>query len=495
MRAQFGFLAVLFSCAAFAAVACSDNAPLTIDAGSTTGGAGSPMAAGPGAAGSMSAGPTQGAAGAPAYPTGSAGASQGAAGAPAYPSGSAGASQGGGGWTGAAGAIYVGAGGTVATGQAGTGDPGFTEACSEPTRPDGTCVAGAYKRLGVCACQDGLSCVCNDTCVDLQSDDNNCGACGIACGPTSTCQAGVCGPPVQNVVPPIGGCGSIDLAVSGDTLYWTTISSVTLRSLATGGQATISQAEKYASKIVAQGATAYWISFGNGIRKSVNGGAPTTVITAPTSINGLTVSPDGANIYFSTGTSVFRVPSTGGAAVEVAREVKGGIPRALALAGNAIVYPTDLNGDVDAPMLLDSGFATCGLEDLDGNVDMTTCGRLARSQGELFLDTIAVTPLGALWADGPNLKLEALSSSSRAFDDVAMTNNDPIAGFATNGKFVYFAESSPASMNGTIYRSLVAPNQVAMRIARGQIGARAVAIGPGKVYWSTSNCTIESTGL
>jgi hypothetical protein len=34
--------------------------------------------------------------------------------------------------------------------------------------------------------------VCGDACVDLQSDPDNCGGCGKACGPDDTCEAGTC---------------------------------------------------------------------------------------------------------------------------------------------------------------------------------------------------------------------------------------------------------------------------------------------------------------
>ena len=59
-----------------------------------------------------------------------------------------------------------------------------------------------------------------------------------------------------------------------------------------------------------------------------------------------------------------------------------------------------------------------------------------------------------------------------------------------------FGESSPGDgTGGVVYHSTMAPNQTALRIARGQNNPRSLAIGPAKVYWSTSDCTVESQNL
>ena len=54
-----------------------------------------------------------------------------------------------------------------------------------------TC-GGTYTGNGLsCSCQGGLT-DCNGACVDFSSDVNNCGGCGISCGPGGSCDAGVC---------------------------------------------------------------------------------------------------------------------------------------------------------------------------------------------------------------------------------------------------------------------------------------------------------------
>jgi hypothetical protein len=60
-------------------------------------------------------------------------------------------------------------------------------------RPGETCSGGA------CACNDGAACEQGETCCQspagcarLDSDPDNCGGCGLRCGLSQTCVAGVC---------------------------------------------------------------------------------------------------------------------------------------------------------------------------------------------------------------------------------------------------------------------------------------------------------------
>ncbi|MFT3714329.1 MAG: DUF6184 family natural product biosynthesis lipoprotein [Archangium sp.] len=50
------------------------------------------------------------------------------------------------------------------------------------------CTAGSG---GGCNCGQGQTC-CSNACVNLQTDRNNCGACGTTCGSSVSCQSGQC---------------------------------------------------------------------------------------------------------------------------------------------------------------------------------------------------------------------------------------------------------------------------------------------------------------
>src|SRR5580704_6686294 len=55
---------------------------------------------------------------------------------------------------------------------------------------DAECVGGLCA-VGKCVCQSGKT-LCGKTCVDTNSDDSNCGACGNACPAGSQCCSGSC---------------------------------------------------------------------------------------------------------------------------------------------------------------------------------------------------------------------------------------------------------------------------------------------------------------
>ncbi|MGH2615344.1 MAG: pentapeptide repeat-containing protein [Thermomicrobiales bacterium] len=69
------------------------------------------------------------------------------------------------------------------------------------TMPDGSINDSGCNRGTVCCptcdevntCPAGQTC-CNGRCVDLDTDANNCGACGIICDPDGSCQSGECSP-------------------------------------------------------------------------------------------------------------------------------------------------------------------------------------------------------------------------------------------------------------------------------------------------------------
>ncbi len=64
------------------------------------------------------------------------------------------------------------------------------------------CPNGANCANGVCGCAAGLT-QCGAACTDTQTDNANCGACGLACGMGTTCTAGACVP----------GCGTGELTL------------------------------------------------------------------------------------------------------------------------------------------------------------------------------------------------------------------------------------------------------------------------------------------
>ena len=478
MRAPLGLPIQLLGLLVMTSAACSGNAPLPT--GNTSAAGVHPAAGTSGQGGSMSM-------------------SSGIAGAPL--TGAAGAAAAAGAGPGVAG-TFGGPAGTSPVGPTGEAGASGIVMCGSPSHSDGTCVPGAYRHgTSGCQCQDGMPCVCPGVgCVDPMTDDDNCGACGIHCAPTSTCNNGVCGPSPVQVVPPQAGCRSTDLAIGGGMLYWTDDGHATVKRmpLAGGNQQTIVTGEK-PSRIVVSGTTAAWLYATASIRVSLDGAQPTFVLQGGSQIGGLALTPDAATLFFSSGNDVSSMPVAGGAPVVVVHEVKGGIPGALALTGSGgITFPTSLNGDVEAVTLAPGQVVSCGVEDpMTGEpLPETNCRRLARSQGELFVDAVLYGAPIVLWADGPNVKSE-LFAGDGVFDSLT-TSDNPITGLAMTASSgtVYFSDADPTSPGtGVIYKAQILPDQVAVRIARGQKGPRSVVVGDTKVYWSTSDCAVMSQGL
>jgi hypothetical protein len=472
---------VLLPCALLAvtSVVCGGNAPLPIGNTTTTGAAGTQPTLGAGGQGGSTSSTGIGGS----SPAGDASGFAGTFGGPAGTIGTGG---------------VVGTGGTVGpTGEAGSS--GGIAMCGAPTRADGLCVMGAFKRSGVCTCQAGAPCVCPGVgCIDPLTDPDNCGTCGVHCGPTSTCNDGVCGPapvPVMTVM----GCSSLDLAIGGGMLYWTDAAHATVSrmSLSGGSFQPLGSAEK-PSKIVVAGTTAVWLYANASIRVSHDGGPAEFILSGGAQIGGLALTPDASTLYFSSGNDVSRMPVAGGTPVVVAHEVKGGLPGSIALVGsNAIAFPTALNGDVEVATLIPGQVVSCGLEDpATGELlPNTNCQRLARSQGELFADTILAVPSLVVWADGPNLKMESPLGNG-TFDSAAMSDNSLITGLAMTPAMAYFSDTEPMTPGtGVVYKTPLVPNSIPIHIARGQNGPRSVVVGDKKVYWSTADCTIMSQNL
>jgi hypothetical protein len=193
--------------------ACSDGGEGTdgtVDPGGTT--AGSPTATGGSLnnGGSSSGVPNSPAAGKPA--TGGASSAGAGAGGVTATAGAAGASTNGG----AAGSTTGGAaaGGGAGGVSGGSGGSGGSAGSSNPACDDGDiqcggscvdpqtseqhcgacgkmCVSGQQCESGQCECADDRA-LCNNQCVDTDADEQNCGSCGKVCGSGQQCESGTC---------------------------------------------------------------------------------------------------------------------------------------------------------------------------------------------------------------------------------------------------------------------------------------------------------------
>jgi hypothetical protein len=386
------------------------------------------------------------------------------------------------------------------------------------TLPNGRCVEGAFPRDGACMCLSDNPTVCNMTCTDLTTDDQNCGACGHACPATSTCHTGTCGPSVTNVVPAAPGCVAISLAIVDGTIYWADQGHGTVksRSVAGGPDTTISSTEASPELITASGSSLYWIDIVSTqpvvttgfmttsttatLRKAtLPSGTPADLVTETNlsgGIRGLVASEDGGTIYYSADTNVRAVPAAGGTAVDVGHEALGGIPTALGLQGNAIGYITDLNGNVDIITAEDGVVASCGAPDpANPNSDsllMVNCVRVGGCGPSPLFSSFILRDHNAYWGDSGNvygaLDVTAAPAGTIFSKEGVATSATELTGLVGGPDNIYFGESE-----GVIEKAAYAPSSIAIPIARGQDTPSSLAVDATKVYWSTGDCAINST--
>jgi hypothetical protein len=374
---------------------------------------------------------------------------------------------------------------------------GGVDAWSAATLPDGSCIPGAFHLGGgVCACQPDSPDICGVGCVDLSTDNDNCGACGHACEATSACANGVCSPAPTTVVAAPAACGKMRLGALADTLVWSDTAGGRVMAMpgAGGAPQPISGAETQAPTLLAfNGSTIFWLD-GKTIRKSA-GGTISDVYTNLDDIHGLATSDDGATVYFSTGQRVQSVPAAGGGTAVDVEIHNSGDPDALAVSGNYLASTVGLVGGVNV-IGLGGPTALCWTHDPTGSTVDVDCNRVAMGQGELNTDVIAATAGKVIWADGPNLKMGDLvvGGIPKSWDAVTQADTNVVS-FAVSAGSIYFEPSDPSTpSSGIVAKVAMTANALSTPLVRhvapNAPGSLAV-VGP-TVFWATSACEIQS---
>ncbi len=396
----------------------------------------------------------------------------------------AGGATGSGGGAGTAGSA-AGASGSLAT--AGTG--------GGVAPVDGQCLPGSLKHPdGLCYCQPASLTLCADGCFDLQTDGDHCGNCDTRCEPTQACNAGTCGATPVVLVPAASGCGSLHLALADGSLFWTDELHGTVQSVSTAGGAPVSlaSAENAPTLIAANGTSVYWLATGDKtiMKASTAGNDAQALISSASEIHGFTLSADGNTLYFSTETLINSISTTpGGDLTEVGHEDTG-IPQALAVEGDLVVYPADINGDVDV-MIMSDNPAVCASED-SMTATNENCARIGRSQGELNFESIFLVDGEAYWVNQTNVLTSSAVTPTGSNNTVASTDGDAekLLAFSVGNGFVFFADDL-----GLVYQAPLMIDAEVTQLARAQMGITSIVADTAAVYFATSDCAIMSLPL
>ncbi|HTA20636.1 MAG TPA: hypothetical protein VK989_15190 [Polyangia bacterium] len=373
-----------------------------------------------------------------------------------------------------------------------------------PTMSNGSCVPGAFKHNGICACQIDTPTVCEEMCTDVTVDPENCGACGSACAATATCNGGACGPSVTSVVPDAPGCVALHVVTTPGVLYWTDQGHGTVTSLSTSCvQTTIASNEKNPGIVIVAGPYLAWVDSTvtetmttSTIRRvALTGGTPADVVTevnATGGILGLASNPEGTELFYSAGTKVRGVIVPNGAPFDVAREELGGIPTALAIDGDTIAYLTELNGDLDVVTVVDGTVASCGKHDPNDPTGeallMVNCTRAGRSQGAPFFGGLALRNGQVYWSnDGAIITNAATPDAAQANEEItSFDDGNLLTAFIASATDFYLGE------DGIVGKAAPAAGSTAIKLARAQAAPSSMALDVGRLYWTTG-CAINGT--
>jgi len=391
--------------------------------------------------------------------------------------------------TGGAGAANTGAG----TGGAPVGSGGSGGSTTGGSSGDGTggakCVPGSLKDpdTGMCVCRPATNKLCSDGCYDTANDPDHCGDCTAKCEATQVCGASKCSATPKAVVPAAAGCGTLRLAISGSTLYWTDETHGTVQSVATaGGAATsVATAQMKPGLIAVNGTTAYWVNSGD--KTIMKAGSATPLVTGKTGIGGITLSTDGKTLYFADGVTINSISTTAtdGKSTLIGKE-DSGIPHALAVENDNIAYPTELNGDVDVMKITAQGDSVCASED-STTATNKGCTRLSRSQTPYF-DAMYLIGGKAYWTNQTAVEVQDITATSA--DAVATAGGQAlkITAFSISNSAAFFAAD-----DGYIYTSPLTTGSMALAVARtASPGATSVVADATNVYFATPDCAINS---
>ncbi len=363
---------------------------------------------------------------------------------------------------------------------------------------DGKCVTNAVKHVAdmLCYCQPSTLTMCANGCGDFQTDPDRCGNCDTKCEAAQACTAGKCTASPKVLAPVAAGCGSMLLTVAGGTVYWTDKLHGSVNSVAaTGGTPkAIVTALTAPTQIAVNGAALYWIAGMQIMTAPLAGGTATPVLktAATTVINGFTFSEDGMTLYFANDKMINKTTAVAGGAITLVGTEEKGIPHALAVAGDLLVYPAETTGDIDVMTMIDGTPAVCASPDSLKAVN-AHCDRLARSQGNLYYDAIYVIKGNAYWLNGNQVSGNPVVNPTGVNDIIAQaTSASAINGTALTivRDIAYFTDDS-----GYVYSAPVMKNAPVTTLARAQMKPTSIAADDANLYWANGDCSIMALPL
>jgi hypothetical protein len=332
-------------------------------------------------------------------------------------------------------------------------------------------------------CPSGES-QCGSTCVDLQTDTNNCGGCGVAC--SGTCASGECVTTVT-AVPSTESIESWQLTAAG--IYWFDASGNLSKTPLTGGAATpVASAQTNAYFIGADAQNVYWFTLSVDAGGNYSGfalmqaplvGGSASQVFAATSEYVSTVTYANGTVYWATGGT----QPSGTSNASIMKAVPGGATTTIATDQGFVT-----NLAVDASNVYWPVLGTYADSYNDGTVMKAsladgTVSTLATAQVEP--EGVAVGPAGLTWLTGYegdtgvtiSIVLLPPGATSATTPTTLESTSDGIGGFALDGTTVYWLDQEFQQVMKTVNGGNPTP------LCSATEGSRGVAIDATSVYW------------
>jgi formylglycine-generating enzyme required for sulfatase activity len=309
-------------------------------------------------------------------------------------------------------------------------------------------------------CSSGLS-WCSGACVDKQTNNSNCGGCGIACSanPPSTalCTAGRC-----LVTLASGQEYPAIVAVDATTVYWTNNSGGTVMKVPTGGgtPTALASGQGYPYDIAVDATTVYWTNNSGGtvMKVPTGGGTPTALASGQNAGYGIAV--DATSVYWTTsGGTVMKVPMDGGTPTTLASGQNA--PNYIAVDATS-VYWTNQNGNTVMKVPTGGGTPT------------------TLASGQNAPNDIAVDATSVYWTNyGSSGTVMKVPTGGGTPTTLASGQSYP-ANIAVDTTSVYWTSYGSS---GTVMK-VPTGGGTPITLASGQSGACGIAADATSVYWT-----------
>jgi hypothetical protein len=386
-------------------------------------------------------------------------------------------------------------------------------ACSAPDGGTATCTEASHAYACGIACDTGLT-HCGGSCVDSQSDPNNCGRCGHGCV-GGACVAGQCqswlvaSASISSIglgVPRAGMYGAVDLATDGTNVVWIDPSQGVLEVPAAGGGATVnlsplqySSTGSPVSLAMVHGVVAWtqWdVANGVSLWAATEGTANSSaqVVSLGTASagdlpSGLALDATATNAYFLDTENANGSPAHPGlykcnlANKSCSVFSSTNLPSSLLLANDVSMYDARLFWTDNATGSIDYFTNAVGLFVANQSGPCL----LALDSTYVYWANVALTDAGTGPASFSISRAPQASPGSAT--TVVPTVSGSLGGMGSDGAYLYFIQRGSGQV-GLLNYVAADGSAAPMSLKDGQ-QAYAIAVGGGAVYWVNGDNTID----